>query len=62
MMYCKHGNFSDLTITAIIATQRKPLLKLNAIFSAACYIYIGKKSLNILGVTIRNTADLSEML
>ena len=36
--YCKHRNFSDLTIITIIATQRKPLLKLSAIFSTALYV------------------------
>ena len=36
--YCIHRNFSDLTIIAIIATGRKPAIKVVAIFSITIYL------------------------
>ena len=38
IMYCKYRNFSDLTIIAIITTQRKNAIKVIAIFFIALYV------------------------
>ena len=38
LQYCKHRNFSDLTIMAIIATKLKTLLMLSAINSRSLFL------------------------
>ena len=63
LLYCKPKYSSDLTIIPIIAALRKTLLELNAVFLVALYvIYKLKKLPKILGVIIKNTADLSKTL
>ena len=47
-------NFSDLTIIAIPGSRKEHYI----FYSPSCYIQVGKKSLIISGVTIRNTAIL----
>ena len=65
VIYCKHLNFSDLTIIAIIATSDLTIIAmkpLNAIFSTALYAIYKLISLKILGAIVRNTADFSKAL
>ena len=54
--YCKHGNFSNLTLIAIIATQRRCYIS----HSSLCYIQAGKKLLKIPGAIIRNMLILGK--
>ena len=58
--YCTHGNLSDLTIIALIATPRHTGIRveLYAFYSSSCCIQGVMKLLKISGAVITITANL----